>query len=580
MTMIGVQITTENEPKLLKTLRNFNKELISESLEDTKVIQILLNRMESFGERPAISTRYRDSWEGLNYLQLVKKAKTLASYFMDYGLDHSKKVVILSESINEYPISLMALALTGAVIIPLDNKLSPNEIVNILNHCEPDLALTSTDYYLKMNDSCKMFEKELPLLLLDNKTEGLMSVFDLAEGAEIRDTYPERKLDETLIISYTSGTTGNPKGVMLTPRNITFQIEALALNFDVSKARFLSILPMNHMFELTGGVLSILSHGGEIFCGRTLLPTQLVEILKEKKITNMQCVPLILEAFKNAIFRKISKEPKLKQKIFKAMLKTSHAMNKKMKKKVFKNIHEAFGGHFQYFISGGAPLNAETYAFWKAVGIDVYEGYGLTETSPVLTVNPYTKSKKGSVGVAVYGTELKIEKKSSTDRSGLIFAKGPQVMKGYYKNQELTDELIDKDGWFKTGDIGYIDEEGYLFITGREKNLIVLGGGKKVHSEEVEKVISNIDALAECAVLPRKTERGEEVVAIVVPNEEIKLQFKDKEQCRAYLVDQISKNRSKLADYKWPKEFIISMDELPRTTTKKVKRNELTQFLQ
>ena len=248
----------------------------------------------------------------------------------------------------------------------------------------------------------------------------------------------------------------------------------------------------------------------------------------------------------------------------------------------FKKIHQQFGGALRCFVSGGAPLDAvveEDFTIW---GFNVLQGYGLTETSPVLTANTFTQRKYGSVGIPLKGVEIKIVAQAEgNSKEGEIVVRGPNIMRGYYRNKEKTDEVI-RDGWFHTGDIGYLDKDGFLYITGRIKNMIVLGGGKKVHPEEVEEVMSKSDYIKEICVLGKKATAGlkagtEEVFAVIVPNLDAfdAAKKQDKGFIREKISSEINILSENLAEYKKISDFTLYFDELPKTSTRKIKRKEV-----
>ena len=414
-----------------------------------------------------------------------------------------------------------------------------------------------------------------------SKNENTINIYDLPDKYNAK--WRRRSSKATAMIIYTSGTTGQPKGVEISYRNITSQLEdlgfALAEILGDKKVTVLSILPMNHLFEMTVGFCTFLNYGFSVYYTQSLKPKDILGIMTEKKVEFMIVVPAFLKLLKTGIESELKNAPKITQIAFNAMYHIAKFIPFYCVKKVlFKKIHDKFGGNFIGCISGGAPLDVNVGRFFERIGIKVYQGYGLSETSPVVSVNTDKRSVLASVGRPLKHFEARIDK-----QSGELQLKGPSVMKGYHNQPELTAEVIDEDGWLHTGDIAKIDKDGHIYITGRIKNMIVLAGGKKVFPEEVESVLEKSEYLAECCVMGIHRSFGakdgtEEVVAIVVPKEDLYKKHSEEE------IDKLVKNDIKLlsaqlTQYKRPSSVIIKKEPLPRTTTRKVKRNEVKKLV-
>ncbi len=343
-----------------------------------------------------------------------------------------------------------------------------------------------------------------------------------------------------------------------------------------NKNTLLSILPLNHLLELNVGFFGMLYMGAKIVYIQSLSPKELTSVMKEKKITNMIIVPLVAKMLKNSIEKEIKRQKPIAQNIFKFMYKIAKFVPRSTKRLMFKSIIEGLGGKLECFVCGGAPLEDDVAEFFDRIGIPAFQGYGLTETSPVISTNRYKNSKLGTVGKPLPSVKVK------TLETGEIIAKGPNVMQRYWQKPEMTREVIDEDGWFHTGDIGEIDNQGFVKITGRIKNMIVLGGGKKIFPEEVEAVLETSDLIKELCVLSLTIKQGnkkgtEEVGAIVVPCDSIIK--KDDCEIQKLLEEEIKTLCAKnLAPYKAPTVVVIHREELPKTSTRKVKRNELKKW--
>jgi long-chain acyl-CoA synthetase len=374
--------------------------------------------------------------------------------------------------------------------------------------------------------------------------------------------------------------------VEITCGNLRFEVEAFAHYVDYrGDDQFLSILPVNHLFEITGGFLGPLYYGCTITYCQSLKPTELLKAMQQTGTTVMLVVPLVLKMLHDGIFRRVEGLPPGQRRMFQSLFNFSKRLDRlgvPLGRLVFKSVQRQFGGRLRAFVCGGAPLDPELAYDFSALGLIVLQGYGLTETAPVLTANGLKANRIGSVGKPLPGVEIMIVRETPNAPDGEIVARGPNVMRGYYKNPEATAEVL-RDGWFHTGDLGYFDRDGFLFISGRKKSLIVTGGGKKVQPEEVEELLSRSPFIKEVCVIGRPAIGGlkvgtDEVYAIIVPNED---QFKavnkpfDEVTIRRVLVEELSGLGKELADYKRPVGFEVWKEELPKTATRKIKRLEV-----
>ena len=413
--------------------------------------------------------------------------------------------------------------------------------------------------------------------------ENIPSLFSLPKNYNAK--WQRRPLHSTAFIIYTSGTTGSPKGVEITFKNMLAQMHDLRIALkeilhEQQDLRVLSILPMNHLFELTVGFFTFLNHGYSIYYTKSLKPHDILEIMNDKKIKFMVTVPAFLKLLKSSIEAEINKKPAAIQKIFKANLAIAKTLPFKYRKHLFKPIHQKFGNEFFGCIAGGAPLDPSVCEFFNTIGIMVAQGYGLSEASPVVAVNRGKYKDNASVGHVLASFEAKTD-----ETTGELLLKGPSVMKGYYNRPDLTAEVIDEDNWLHTGDIARIDKKTKLiYITGRIKNMIVLNGGKKVFPEEVEAVLEQSANFAEVCVLgvPRtfgEKDGCEEIVAVIVPKDSYAAAFKENSQLEAAIRAEVKNLSNQLASYKRPIKIIVQKESLPRTTTRKVKRNDVKKLI-
>lgn len=341
----------------------------------------------------------------------------------------------------------------------------------------------------------------------------------------------------------------------------------------------LSILPMNHLFEMTVGFSTFLNFGFSVYYTQSLKPKDILTIMKEKQVDFMIVVPAFLKLLKTSIEAELNNSSKASRSMFKAMYAAAKFIPFYcIKKLMFKKIHDKFGGHFIGCISGGAPLDIEVGKFFERIGIKVYQGYGLSEASPVVSINTDKRRELASVGKPLKTFTAKID-----SETGELILKGPAVMKGYHNQPEMTASVIDSDGWLHTGDIAKIDKDGHIFITGRIKNMIVLSGGKKVFPEEVEAVLEKSPYFAEVCVLGISRTFGakdgtEEIAAVIVPADELTSKYDD-ETLDKLIRTEVKTLSGRLTAYKRPVNIIISKNPLPRTATRKVKRKEVKELV-
>jgi long-chain acyl-CoA synthetase len=341
------------------------------------------------------------------------------------------------------------------------------------------------------------------------------------------------------------------------------------------------------MLEITGGLIAPLYAGSCVTYCDTLKTSQLLPLMREVGTTAMICVPLVLKLIHSGIMKKASKSPAISRRAFMAALSLSKLLlkcNIRAGRILFGALHKEFGGKLHTFISGGAPLDADVELDLNALGFRILQGYGLTETGPVISVNTFAATRFGSVGKPLPGVEVKILKAAAADAEGEILTRGPHVMKGYFRDPEKTAAVM-RDGWFHTGDLGYVDNDGFLFISGRLKNVIVLGGGKKVFPEEVEAVMSRSPYIKELCVMARTADKGlrkghEEVSAVIVPDME---RFEQggvtaPEKIADAISSEVARLGRDLAPYKRIMSFTVSYQELPKTVTKKVRRDAVARM--
>ena len=553
-------------------------------LRNSRILSLMQDKTSDYGERIALGIKGLYGWREITYKGLSLLAEKTARYLIEeLEFKKGEGIAILSESKPEYGACVFASILAGGTTIPLDIKLSKYELNSILSDCLPSVMFVSQHYL----DLALQLQKEISsiqhIILMDEhiNKDGLTDIYMLPEIFEAK--WRQRSSKSTALIIYTSGTTGAPKGVEVSFRNVNAQLEDLSYAIkeilpDGKKTTMLSILPMNHLFEMTVGFGMFLNFGHTVYYTTSLKPKDILGIMREKQIEFMLVVPAFLKLLKAGVEKQINSLPPFTKLMFKFMYHLAKFIpSYGIKKLMFKKIHNSFGGKFFGCIAGGAPLDIEVGRFFERIGIKVYQGYGLSETCPVVSVNTDKRHELASVGRPLKHFEAKIAE------GGELWLRGPSVMKGYHNQPEMTAEVIDADGWLHTGDIARIDKDGHIFITGRIKNMIVLNGGKKVFPEEVEAVLEKSNYVAEVCVLGTSRQGGskdgtEEVTAVIVPKKELYNSYSDEDIERMIKVD-VKSFSDHLAQYKRPTNIIISKDELPKTTTRKVKRREVKELI-
>ena len=520
------------------------------------------------------------------YSQVVKDVKALATALLDMGFK-GKRVALIGENRYEWVISYLAVTCGGMVIAPLDKALPDKEITSLIKRSEVDVVI-----YEKKHQ--ELFEKlkadeEINLNTLicidkennkDNETISFEALLEkgrklVKEKNKLYD-YVTLNNDEMSIMLFTSGTTSSAKIVMLSQNNVLSNLYAYQTHFKINQDdTLLSFLPIHHTFECSITILYGFYSGATIaFCdGLRYIQAN----LKEYEVSIFVAVPLVLETMYKKIMKAIADQGKTK--IINTMTKISNALLKihiDIRKIVFKQIIDNFGGKLRMVLYGAASLDKDTIIGLNNFGINSIQGYGLTETSPVLTAEAENKHKPGSIGYPLDNVEIKID---NPDKEGVgeILAKGPNIMLGYYKDEKKTKEAF-KDGWFRTGDYGYIDDEGFIFITGRKNDIIVLRNGKNVYPQELEFLISKLPYVAECMVFARNESNTDTaIVAKIVYNKEVmEKDYPDtkKEDYEKIIWKDVKEINKTLPTFKHIKKVIVTDEPMIKTTTQKVKRNE------
>jgi len=542
--------------------------------------------LQSAGEyKNNIAFNYFDrEWKSIKYHELLSNTKAIASYLINSGIQKGDRVAVHSENRPEWCTAYLALSMSGGIGVPIDVQLGPNEIKNLLDDSEAKVIFHSS----KTEENVKKALKQ------PGKPQVVQINFDSPDFNKILRTpdivkYPDISEEDLASIIYTSGTTGKPKGVMLTHKNFCSDADALIeagiLSHDDS---VISVLPLHHTYPFLGNCILPVFLGTAITYPQSLKGPDLMAAMRDFGVTMLLSVPQLLELIRNGIFNKIRQLPGPLPKIMFRILNISGTLRRKfdinLGKVVFKSVHRSLGEKFRFSACGGAKLDPQVMKDLEALGLTILEGYGLTETSPVVAFNPIEKRKPASVGKPLPSAEIKIidpesSKEMGIMREGEIIIRGPMVMKGYYKNPEATSDVL-KDGWFHSGDLGYIDNDGYIFITGRIKEVIVLSSGKNIYPDEVEKQYLKIPLIKEICVMGVE-EKGmiESLQAVIVPDTEY-AKTAQISHIQEALKWEINNASTHLPSYMRLKGYTLYPEPLPRTPLGKLRRFMVKDLLQ
>lgn len=518
------------------------------------------------------------------YKQVGKDIKALSTMLLSLGLK-GKRVVLIGNNRYEWCISYLAVTCGDMVIVPIDRALPDTEITTLIRRSEAEVIICDEKYIEVVKQSKEKHDNQLNLIICmdeieDTEVETVNNL--LNQGRQLLEkgdtSYDNIQIEENKmsIMLFTSGTTNEPKAVMLSQKNICANITDIACWVKIYPTdTLLSFLPIHHTFECTITFI----YG--FYCGATVAFCDglkyIQKNLAEYQVSVFVAVPLVLETMYKKIIKAI--EDQGKTKLINTMTKLSNGLLKchiDLRKVIFKQVLANFGGHLRVVLYGAAPMNKDTIIGFNNLGIQLTQGYGLTETSPVISAETDKEKRPGSVGLALPSLEVKI-KNPDHEGVGEIAVKGPSVMMGYYENEEETKKAL-TEGWFSTGDFGYIDEDGFIYITGRKKDIIVLKNGKNVYPQEIEFLINKIPYVVESLVYSREKDTTDTMLCakIVYDAERIKeiLGEKTEKEYEEILWEEVKKINQNLPIFKHIKKISITTEELVKTTTQKVKRYE------
>ena len=560
----------------------------SRKMKFTDLKDMLNQTGEVYGDRPAyiFKTEEKGKFRTITHKEFRENINALGTTLIQMGLK-DKRIALISENRYEWELSYLAVASGVGVIVPLDKALPDNELESLILRSQVEAIIYSSKYDVIMNTLREKKNTNLKYFIsmdLEENTQGIYAEKALVEkGKKLlidgNKTYIDAKIDSEKmgIMLFTSGTTAMSKAVMLSHKNLVTNVMDIIQRFDLTdEDRFLSFLPLHHVFECTVGFLYPISIGGSIaFCEGV---KHMAENIKEFEITAMISVPAVFDIIYRKVMKTIEKKGKLAnlekgKKVSQFLLK----MKIDLRKQLFKEVHESLEPKLKLVVTGGAALDPETEKGFNDLGFDVEQGYGLTETAPVIAAETPKCRRLGSIGKKFPSVEVKID---DPDEEGIgeLMAKGPSIMLGYYENEEATKSALESDGWFHTGDLARIDKDGFIYISGRKKSVIVLNNGKNVFPEEIETLLNKVEGIKETFVFEKKEDDGDVKVCveIVYDKELIKelYNIEGEENIKEFLWDKVKEVNKLMPKYKYVREMVITEEPLIKTTTLKIKRHE------
>jgi len=563
---------------MVKTIKACVRPKIITDLRD-----LVRSNAELYGDKPQYYYKDKETknLRAYTYNDMNERMNALGTAFSVLGI-MGKHVAVIGETWPDYICTYYATVNGGGVIVPLDRELAMSEIINFCIFADIEAIVYTQGFNNKLTEHIAEMpdvKYYIPINPGENcdseKVRRFEDLIDLGRE-ELRNgnrTYIDYDicLDDLAAILFTSDTTGTSKGVMLTHGNLTAATNSScqSTEYDYNDV-FVSVLPVHHSYEMTTQHFAASNDGATVYINDSL--KNVLRNFNAYKPNSLILVPLFVETMHKKIWAEIDKKG-LRTKV-RAAMKISDAMLRvgiDKRDKFFSQITDAFGGQLQSIVCGGAPLSPQIIKDFRSFGIAVFEGYGITECAPLIAVNRPGKERYGSVGQPVMGCEVKIDK-TDGEETGEILAKGNNVMLGYYKNEEATKAAFTDDGWFRTGDVGYIDRDGYIYITGRKKNVIILSNGKNVFPEEIEGYLSACELIKEAVVVGRENANKEIVITAIVHPDYDRFNDKTNDEIREAIKERVNEINHSLPSFKQVHEVELRESEFEKTTSKKIKR--------
>ncbi len=563
---------------------NIQKLQLFEVPQIDSIQDMLIKSAERYKNKIALEDLTNYPISKVTYAELYDYVLKFGSSLQKIGLKPRDHIAVIGENRVQWAIAFLAGMMYDFVMVPVDKGLTQGDILNIIHESDSTALVFSGSFteLFKYKKDVLVKLKYYINMDSDKKENDVFSMSEMIKNESVDKAKPPKiNPDEVAEIIYTSGSLGRAKGVMLTQKNIATNLVAMRQLITIyPEDRFLGVLPIHHTYQCTCGLLCPLYSGASVHFARSL--KTIPEDMANSKPTVLLGAPLLYNKMYNKIMKTIQSK-KTSSLLVNLLINITDVTQsiglKNSKKLLFGKLHKTLGGSMRLLIAGGAAPDPKVSKFFREVGFNIIQGYGLTETAPILALNRLDNFKDAAAGLPLPNVEIKID---SPDKSGVgeIFAKGPNIMPGYYKNQSATSETFENE-WFKTGDLGYLDEDGFLFICGRKKNVIIANNGENVYPEEIEDVLSRNHFVLECMVYGEEDEKHDErIAALIVPDTSAFIDYSTKNnvQINPQLVDQliseaIKETNSQLVPFKQIKKYYIHENELEKTTTQKIKRH-------
>lgn len=546
---------------------------------------LIYSSVELFGNRSAflVKDNPKAEYRPVSYIQMLDEVNGLGTSLLAKGF-RGQKIALIGENRYEWVLSYFAVCCGTGILVPIERELPPEDVKGLLLRSDATAVIYSGKTEDLVEQAIGKLDRQIQRIHMDltDHTENTLSLSKLVEeGLALMEAGNRDYIDTSIdaekmsLLLFTSGTTGAAKGVMLSQKNLVSNVMNMSMYVNVDGYVGLSVLPMHHTYEMTCHILTALYQGCTVAICEGL--KYITKNMAEAKVNVMLGVPLIFEAMHKRIWKQAEKSGKAKK------MRRAIALSKKLRlyntglaKRMFREIHDAVGGHIKLLISGAAAMDPEIIENFSAMGLPMIQGYGMTECSPIIAVNRDRYSKAASVGTAMPNTEIRIVE---PDENGIgeIVCKSDSVMLGYYDDPEETAKVL-KDGWLYTGDYGYFDEDGYLYITGRKKNVIVTKNGKNIFPEEVEFHLGKSDYILESLVYGIDEQCGGEtmVYAQIVPDyQAIEEEFgpMTDQEIRKLIKEAVDQANDRMPVYKRVRRFEIRKTEFEKTASRKIKRH-------
>jgi long-chain acyl-CoA synthetase len=513
------------------------------------IVDMLRRSAETYGGSRCLVYRTEQDRTEYTYADLLDRSLRVAAMLRARGVGKGDRVVLWGPNRPEWAFAYFGTMLLGAIVVPFDVRAAETFLQRIESKTDPKVTIAGRT----QQDAATLPHPDY--LTLDTLAEEALPVEPAAD-------LPTLTADDVAVLMYTSGTTGDPKGVILSHGNITTNVQTVPAIIPIEPwHRFLSLLPLSHVYEQVMGFLLGIHCGASITYIDTLKPQVIFETMEAETITEMACVPQLLQLFMNGIEREVKRQGK--ERVWGILHAVARRLPFGMRGRLFPKIHQRLGGKFEFFASGGAYLPPALAQKWENMGVEVVQGYGLTEASPLVSANPRTARRIDSIGKIVSSVRVRIAE------DGEIMIQGPSVFKGYWQDPEATAAAFE-DGWYHTGDLGRLEPDGYLYFTGRKKNLIVLASGMNVHAEDVEQALRDTGLVTDASVFGIPDPRGDQEVHAVLAMED----SSKAEEAVAAANKAVAPHQQIRSHSVWPEP------DFPRTHTLKVRRPEVERWLQ